>query len=304
MSIPPERPRFSIIIPTYNNTPVLKKCLNSLCRQAVDTSYFEVIVINDGDEEELPSKLESLGMQIALRCLRQAHRGPAAARNLGIQAARGEIILFLDDDSLPTENWLRSMMAAWERSDDVEGIGGFTACEPGDSLVCKVNAEIFNWYLRVNSDGRSSSFLSTHNAGYRAAVLKQIGRFDERFLGAAGEDRDLCLKITLAGGKLRLDETILVNHDRDLNLKKFIRKYYGYGKASRAITMRYPEMKRLSGQAYLRLLSSAFRGDKTPPERILALPLAVLSQAATLAGYLADRLAGVKSVRQRSSEKI
>jgi glycosyltransferase involved in cell wall biosynthesis len=287
-------PTFSIIVPTYNNTQVLMKCLGSLSHQTIDGVSFEVIVVNDGDEDELPSKLLPFASRLNLRYYRQAHRGPAAARNLGIKNSRGEIILFLDDDSLPSADWLSATQHAWERHHDVAGIGGFTASERGDSLICKVNTDIFNWYLRANSPGQKSTFLSTHNAGYQAAVLRQIGQFDEGFLGASGEDRDLSLKIARMGGTLRLDERILVYHDRDLKLKKFIRKYYGYGKASRAIYSRYPDVKRLSGRSYLRLLFSTLHGDKTQGERVLAIFLAMLSQLATLAGYVVDRFSGFK----------
>jgi len=83
------------------------ECLNALAEQEkVDNGIFEVIVVNDGGEEVLPASLGTFKDKIDIRYYSQDHKGPAAARNLGIEMARGEIILLLDDDSLPTSDWL------------------------------------------------------------------------------------------------------------------------------------------------------------------------------------------------------
>ncbi|MFC2141380.1 glycosyltransferase [Acidobacteriota bacterium] len=279
------RPRFSVVIPTYNNTPVLMQCLKSLCRQTVDRESFEVIIINDGDDD-ITDNLKTLTNQLSIAHYNQEHKGPAAARNMGINQARGDIILFLDDDSLPTDNWLEAAMMAWERFNDFDGIGGYTISEPTDSMVSRVNADIFNWYLEKNNSGEQCHFLSTHNAGYKKRSLCSAGRFDVEFKGPSGEDRDLNAKIRKNGGRLRLDRHILVYHDRDLRLGSFLRKYYNYGKAAQVIHDKHPELKRSPGNAYLHLFMNVLKQYSRIINKLLAILLIALSQVATLFGYL------------------
>lgn len=278
-------PRFSIVIPTYNTTVVLRQCIEALSNQTVDKRFFEVIVVNDGGKAEVSGDIDSADDSLDITYLSQNHKGPAAARNLGIEKAKGEIILLLDDDSLPTDNWLDATIRAWDASPDFDGIGGYVISEPTDSIYCRVNADFFNWYLEQYSSEDSSSFLVTCNAGYRKDALDRIGRFDDRFKKASGEDRDLNIKILKCGGKMRLDRNILVYHDRDLTFTSFVRKNYNYGKAAYHIYAKYPEQKYLSSTSYVNFYVSIIKKYRNLKEKFMAFSLITLSQAATAVGY-------------------
>lgn len=280
-----DKPHFSVVIPTYNNWAVLMECLRSLGSQLVDKTIFETIVVNDGGKKDVSESLNLLSHQLSIQYFSQDHRGPAAARNLGISKARGNIVLFLDDDSLPAKDWLRATIEAWKRFPDFDGIGGCTLSLPRDRLLCRVNTDIFNWYVRKYSCGDYCTFLSTHNAGYKKDILAKVGLFDERFKGASGEDRDLNIKILKAGGKLRLDEKILVYHDRDLSFRSFLRKYYNYGRAAQQLSVRHPGLKRLSVSDYIHFYNSILKKYKKFAERVAAFVLLTLSQLSTLFGY-------------------
>ncbi len=123
------------------------ECILSLCEQSEDKSSFEVIVVNDGGNNDISKSLDLFGNRLTLRYFYQQNKGPAAARNLGIQKAKGNIILFLDDDSLPTTSWLNEVKRAWDNFPDLDGIGGYTLSEVTDSIYCRVNSDFFNWYL-------------------------------------------------------------------------------------------------------------------------------------------------------------
>ncbi len=284
------KPHFSIIIPTYNTTVVLRECIKALCNQTADKNKFEVIIVNDGGKSEVSGDIRSAEGQIDLRYYYQDHKGPAAARNLGIEKANGEIILLLDDDSLPVNIWMEATIKAWERYPDYDGIGGYVLKDPSDSICCQVNADFFNWYLNQYTSHDGCSFLVTCNAGYRKSILDKIGRFDDSFKRASGEDRDLNIKILKAGGKLRLDENILVYHDKDLTLRSFARKNFNYGKAAYNIYTRYPEQKYLSSGSYMEFFLSIVKGYRGIKEKLQAVSLLTLSQAATAAGYYAAAL--------------
>jgi len=286
------KPQFSIIIPTYNTTVVLEQCIEALCHQSVDKDCFEVIIINDGGKTTVFQDIQSRERGINIRYYYQDHKGPAAARNLGIQEAEGEIILLLDDDSLPTRDWLDSTIKAWNKYPDSDGIGGYIISEPTDSIYCRVITDFFNWYLEQNALNEESPFLITCNAGYKKDSLNKVHKFDEWFKRAAGEDRDLNIKLSRAGGKLRLDRNILVYHDRDLSFLSFVRKNYHYGKAAYNIYSRYPELKRLSKNSYVALYVSILKRYCTLREKVMVFALLTLSQISTVSGYYIARLAG------------
>src|SRR5690606_9187186 len=138
----PVRPRASVVVPTYRRPGMLARCLAALFTQGLDPSHFEVIVVDDEPAEATrrvveyaahvlaterapaPATGEGAGPRPesagpAVRYIaNRGPRGPAAARNLGWRAARGEIIAFTDDDCIPSAGWLRAGLAALEAGAD------------------------------------------------------------------------------------------------------------------------------------------------------------------------------------------
>lgn len=278
-------PKFSIVIPTYNTEIVLDECLNALCHQSQKEASFEVIVVNDGGNNKASAIVNRYKNKLSLRYFYQNNNGPAAARNLGIRMAEGEIILFLDDDSLPTSNWFESTVNAWNKYPHYDGIGGYTTYDMAENIYCRVNSHFFNWYLRQYTDDQQHPFLVTCNAGYKKSMLNRVNNFDETFKKPSGEDRDLNIKIAKVGGKLRIEKDILVYHDRDLTFKSTVKKHYNYGKAAYNIYTRYPALKRLNRSAYINLYMSVLKKSSSSKERALAVFLITLSQLCTFVGY-------------------
>ncbi len=90
-------PRFSIVIPAYNDWIPLKQCLQSLAQQT-NAPEFEVIIVDDGSTEAAPEYLRSAAPDHPFTVIQQTHAGIPAARNRGIRAAKGEVLLFVDAD--------------------------------------------------------------------------------------------------------------------------------------------------------------------------------------------------------------
>ena len=96
--------RVSVVVPTHNRPKLLDRCLEALVNQDAHPSEYEVIVVDDAGTEESRAVVERWATRstVGLRYLRVSPgRGPAAARNDGWRAARGEIIAFTDDDCVP-----------------------------------------------------------------------------------------------------------------------------------------------------------------------------------------------------------
>lgn len=92
-----ETPLFSIVIPVYNDWLPLDQCLQSLARQA-DPPSFEVIIVDDGSTEAAPESIQKSVHGYPLTVIQQAHTGIPSARNRGIRAAKGAVLLFVDAD--------------------------------------------------------------------------------------------------------------------------------------------------------------------------------------------------------------
>lgn len=107
--------KISIIIPTYNEEKVIKNCLESLFAQAFKD--FEIIVIDDGSTDKTFDALSQLktnkplrGENLKLKILRQQHKGPGQARNLGAKHTKGEILVFVDADMTFDKNFLENLI--------------------------------------------------------------------------------------------------------------------------------------------------------------------------------------------------
>ena len=111
--------RYSVVIPAYNAGRTLPDTLAALRNQSVPPEDYEVIVVDDGSTDETPSVVRRLGA----KCITQPNRGPAAARNRGVRAARGEFVLFTDADCVPERDWIRQMTLPF-RNQRTAGVKG------------------------------------------------------------------------------------------------------------------------------------------------------------------------------------
>src|SRR5205807_9504927 len=89
------------LIPTFNRRGILRKTLLAFSAQTADPGAFDVIVVDDGSTDDTLATLERLKTPFALRVLAEPHRGPNWARNAGLAAASGQVVLFTGDDMVP-----------------------------------------------------------------------------------------------------------------------------------------------------------------------------------------------------------
>jgi glucosyl-dolichyl phosphate glucuronosyltransferase len=106
----------SIIIPTRDRPGLLRDCLRTIQRQQVGAESVEVVVIDDGSLQPLQPVVADARGEISIRCIRQAPAGLNAARNRGIEVTSGEAVAFLDDDTLLSPQWARTVLATFESS--------------------------------------------------------------------------------------------------------------------------------------------------------------------------------------------
>ncbi|MFP2912969.1 glycosyltransferase family 2 protein [Pyxidicoccus sp. 3LFB2] len=184
-------PFFSIVIPTYNRARLLEETLASVFAQE-ETDY-EVLVVDDGSTDDTLETVARYGEQV--RLLRQQNAGPGAARNLGIQEARGEYVAFLDSDDV----WFPWTLATYRRVLREQGgpsvllgtAASFTRPEQLAGVTREpVRVVCFADYLASAEDRtpRTACVVAV-----RTEALRRVGGFTSKRIN--GEDYDLLYRL-------------------------------------------------------------------------------------------------------------
>jgi lipopolysaccharide/colanic/teichoic acid biosynthesis glycosyltransferase/GT2 family glycosyltransferase len=213
----------SVIIPAYNSTKTLPACLKALSRQTKQPD--EVIVVDDGSSDATVE----LSRQAGVYVIQQTHQGPAAARNLGVRQAQGDLILFTDSDCEPDERWVEQLSAPFHDPEVIGAKGVYRTHQPG--LVPRfVQQEYQSKYLRMAKQS-NIDFIDTYSAAYRRNIFLENDGFDPAFL--ALEDQEFSFRLARKGYRLVFVPQAIVYHQHDSNVGEYLsRKYYiGYWKA-------------------------------------------------------------------------
>jgi glycosyltransferase involved in cell wall biosynthesis len=178
----------SVVIPTFRRPDLLRRCLHSLQEQNFAEKNHEVIIASDGPDEETKKTVAEFSVTdkrfVYLQMPKK--KGPATARNFGWQHAKGILIAFTDDDTLPDKNWLNNIWMAYQGEKEIAYTG-------------KIKVPVSNspTDYEKNTAGLESAEFATANCCCTKAALEKTGGFDERFSMAWREDSDLEFKLML-----------------------------------------------------------------------------------------------------------
>ena len=225
-------PLVSIVIPTYARPERLRQCLSALAAQTMPADAFEVVVVDDGSPQPVEVSAASGASAPAIRVIRQQNAGPSAARNRGVQEARGELVALTDDDCLPRPDWLEALVAAHRQCPDAL-VGGLTVNGLLDDVFATTSQLIIDLvYEHFNADAASAYFLASNNVLCSRAAYAHLGGFDATFPRAGAEDRDFCDRWRASGRPLRLVPAAMLEHRHGQNLRQFLGLHFRYGRGA------------------------------------------------------------------------
>jgi GT2 family glycosyltransferase len=215
----------SVVIPTRNRDESLSRLFGALARQEYSAG-FEVIVVNDGGE-----RFEIDGWPRHEHCEEvrvielDERRGVSTARNRGAEAARFEVLGFLDDDTCPRADWLRRVTTVMGERLDVVALTGRVEATSTDRALDRLRDHAYRARYREHLQSppvtaadaletralRRARYLAGGNCAVRASHFQRTKGFDESF--ASLQDRELGLRLAQDGYGVFYDDDLVVEHD-------------------------------------------------------------------------------------------
>lgn len=221
----------SVVIPTFCRPRQLQACLAALAEQTLAEPW-EVVVVDDGSPQSLAGMDLAWADRLDLRMIRQENAGPAAARNRGVQEARGELIAFTDDDCLPNPKWLETLVRA-AREYPGAMVGGTTLNGLRNELLASTSQLIVDLvYEHFNAEPDNAYFFASNNVLCPKDCFLLLGGFDQSFPRAGAEDRDFCDRWRIAGWKLIWRPEAHLEHRHSQTLGIFIDLHVRYGRGA------------------------------------------------------------------------
>jgi len=261
---------YSVIIPAFNAGKTLPDTLLALKQQTVSPDEYEVIVVDDGSTDETVA----LAHRFGANCISQPNRGPASARNHGVRAARGGIILFTDADCVPDNDWIRQMTLPF-RNERTVGVKGAYRTHQTKLAARFAQAEFEDRYDLLKKVA-AIDMVDTYSAAFRREVFIKIGLFDESFPVANNEDTELSYRLCAAGYLMEFNPEALVYHRHPDSFAKYLRLKFKRGYWRMVVYRNYP--------------GKAFKDTYTPVVIKLQTLTAALSLPVTLSSLVFPKL--------------
>jgi O-antigen biosynthesis protein len=206
----PDNPHVSIIIPVHNNAELTFQCLRSLLPQIDDTAH-EIVVIDDASTDETSLLLASYSDRVR-SMVNESNLGFLRSCNHAASQARGQLLVFLNNDTLVQPGWLKTLVSTVESDNDIGAVGSMLVYpngrlqEAGGIIWSDGSAHLYGWGASPSDDrynfAREADYCSAASLLIRKELFDSFGGFDSRYAPAYYEDADLCMQVRAAGKKV------------------------------------------------------------------------------------------------------
>lgn len=212
----------SIVIPTFNGASRIGNCLNALLQQTAGRDV-EILVVDDGSTDNIAEVV--MGYR-GVRLITQINAGPAAARNHGAREARGTILLFTDDDCVPTHGWLDAMLAPFNDPEVVGAKGIY--CTHQKRLAARFVQIEYEDKYHLMAGLSTIDFIDTYSAAFRRDRFLEMDGYDTSFPVACAEDVELSYRMSARGWKMKFVPAAVVYHTHPDSFSSYLRKKYKF----------------------------------------------------------------------------
>jgi len=238
--------KISVIVPTYNRSQFLKKVLDSLLSQTLEKPDYEIIVVDDGSKDNTLSFLNSVNTQCNFRFERQENTGLSAARNHGASFAKGEILLFIDDDIVASPDLIKEHLLSHSSNNKTKAIIGSIKTDRG--ILNEPMASFFEYSFRseyqrmvMYPETVDSNDVRGGNLSISKDIFLDLGMFDEEFGRIANEDGEFAYRFEKKGGCFIFNPNAIGYHLYQKGFKESLNKAYDQGRAVVLMQKKHPE---------------------------------------------------------------
>jgi glycosyltransferase involved in cell wall biosynthesis len=234
--------KISIIIPTFNRPQSIKRCVESIRNN--NFKDYEVIVVSDGKDFDNDSIFYNWKKNKRIKYIRAKHRGPGSARNEGIKIAKGEIVVFLDDDCVVSDNWIKNIYEEHRKNPQIDAIvGNIKQMNRGAISDHLHEFEPENYFMWKNN--QKISPIKVNNVSYKHRVIQILKKFVPELKTA--EDVEWNSRFTKKNMHAIYSKNIEITHEYRTTLKEFIQQTFSFGQGRFFIFVKkgdYPEDRR------------------------------------------------------------
>jgi glycosyltransferase involved in cell wall biosynthesis len=225
--------RLSVIMPCYNARATLPRALAALADQDLAPEVFEVIVVDDGSTDGSAEAAEALRPPIALRVVRQANRGIAATRNLGVAHARGQVFLFLDADVFARPALLAAHLRHYPDGAARLAVQGVTFADPQTLTTPFMRtSNLMPDFTHRSRSNLAPQLVTGRNFSVSRAAFDAAGGFDDGFRGYGLEDVEFAFRLRRAGAIIEYEPDAIGVHHHPLSIEAAVARQRQNGRAA------------------------------------------------------------------------
>ena len=208
----------STIIPVFNGEHYLDKCLDAL--MSSDYPRYEIVVVDDASTDRSVEICQQKGVKV----VRQSTQcGPAAARNLGAQNVKGDILFFIDADVLVDSTTMSRVAAHFQKNPDIAAVFGSYDDSPAENHFISQYKNLSHHFVHQHSSTNAVSFWAGCGAIGRKVFHKMDGFDSEKFHRPSIEDIELGLRLSRNGYRIVLDKNLQVKHLKKWSFLNLVR---------------------------------------------------------------------------------
>jgi GT2 family glycosyltransferase/glycosyltransferase involved in cell wall biosynthesis len=242
-----ERRRLSVIIPTCNRAALLQQSLESLAAQSLEPDAYEVIVVDDGSTDATPAVCQRSSSRANFRFVRQNNSGIAAAKNRGVEMARGDIVLFFDDDDVADPQLLAEHLKSHSEFPDenvaVLGYTGWHESIQADVLMDYIVGKggfLFSYGALKHGQFYDYTYFWGGRSSCKRSLLLKHGLFNPVFTFGS-EDIELGYRLASAAGLKVLYNNLARSHMiRPVQFDAFLARCRRQGKSQAWFSRLHP----------------------------------------------------------------
>lgn len=222
-------PEVSVVVPTYNGKLKIEALLTSLEKQTLEPT--EVLIVIDGSTDGTEAFLKDYNSSLPISIINQENQGRAAVRNTGAENARGDFLIFYDDDMRPEPDSIQRHVefhSSYERAlcggnqveDERKAISDF------DQYRCYIRQGWISKYSELTRLTDSEIHLTAANFSIRKNLFKELGGFDSKLRDH--EDADLARRAIRCGHSVYFDPSNMAWHDDFISVQAYIKRRREY----------------------------------------------------------------------------